>query len=111
MLFTLLTSCYPLCSVNYRGSLGYGKAFVEALAGYVGDKYISDCIARLHRHLIPTLQLATYVTILIRPAQSIYSLNIENYWMIECLFMVAHMAVSLAGTSFLALKFSTHQYL
>jgi len=30
--------------VNFRGSLGFGKAFVDTLAGHVGDKDISDCI-------------------------------------------------------------------
>ncbi|TNN06505.1 Acylamino-acid-releasing enzyme isoform 2 [Schistosoma japonicum] len=30
--------------INYRGSLGYGNAFIQDLIGYIGEKDVSDCV-------------------------------------------------------------------
>ncbi|VDO93828.1 unnamed protein product [Schistosoma mattheei] len=30
--------------INYRGSLGYGNAFVQDLIGYISEKDVSDCV-------------------------------------------------------------------
>lgn len=42
---------YAVLNVNYRGSLGFGKDFVDALPGHCGDMDVSDCHLAL-KHVI-----------------------------------------------------------
>jgi acylaminoacyl-peptidase len=42
---------YAVINVNYRGSLGFGKSFVDALPGHCGDMDVSDCHLALN-HVI-----------------------------------------------------------
>lgn len=44
---------YAVVNVNYRGSLGFGKNFVDALPGHVGDMDVSDCRLALE-HVLKT---------------------------------------------------------
>jgi dipeptidyl aminopeptidase/acylaminoacyl peptidase len=32
-----------LLIVNFTGSIGYGKNFIDSLLGHIGDKDVKDC--------------------------------------------------------------------
>lgn len=34
---------YCLLIVNYRGSTGYGKDFLDSLPGHIGSRDVEDC--------------------------------------------------------------------
>lgn len=48
---------YAVIFINYRGSLGFGKKFVDSLLGHVGDYDIQDCIDSLKKVLAENPQL------------------------------------------------------
>lgn len=50
---------YAVVLINYRGSLGFGKAFVDSLIGHVGDYDIKDCIDSLKALLAKHPQLSS----------------------------------------------------
>jgi len=39
----LLLQGYSLLIVNYRGSTGYGKDFLDSLLGHIGSRDVEDC--------------------------------------------------------------------
>jgi acylaminoacyl-peptidase len=48
MPFVLLAARgYSIVAVNFRGSLGFGEAGVQALPGHIGHYDVEDCIAAL----------------------------------------------------------------
>jgi acylaminoacyl-peptidase len=48
MPFVLLAAHgYSIVAVNFRGSLGFGEAGVQALPGHIGHYDVEDCIAAL----------------------------------------------------------------
>tara|TARA_B110000285_G_scaffold149534_1_gene166932 strand:+ start:177 stop:347 length:171 start_codon:yes stop_codon:yes gene_type:complete len=39
----LLLQGYCLLIVNFRGSTGFGKGFIDSLLGHIGSKDVEDC--------------------------------------------------------------------